>query len=146
MGMLTKTIIVALKKDETILGLLGVPGTGHGAARIAAAPIQGSYALNKLTTTMIIVGTVFGETEETGYEHGILTIEIYIKDTQTDPVKRVADIAARIIALLDLKGSQLNDSYTSTVYRLRKTGFDPGYDATYQCEFGILSFEFFIKK
>jgi len=84
-----------------------------------------------------------GATDEMGYEDGMLTIEIYVKAGNDSPVKKVTDIAKRIINLLDLSGSQLNDTYTPVVYRLRKTSFSMDFDDAGQCHMGIIDFEFY---
>ena len=85
-----------------------------------------------------------GTTDEMGYENGVLTIEIYVKAGIDAPVAKVTDIAKRIVNLLDLKGSQLNNSsYTPVVYRFRKTHFSMDFDDTNQCHAGILDFEFY---
>lgn len=138
--MLTETIISKLAADSTLRTLIG-------ATSAANAPIQAGFTRGEIATYLIAVDTVMGETEEVGgYEHGVLTIEIYVKTGNNSPVKKVTDIAKRIINILDLKGSQLNDSYTTAVYRLRKTGYTTDFDEVGQCHMGIVDFEFYTSR
>lgn len=134
--MLTETIISKLKNDSTLRTLLG-------ATSAALTPIQAGFTRGDVDMYLIAVGTVMGETDETGYENGIITIEIYVKAGIDSPVKKATDIAKRTINLLDLQGSQLNDALTTTVYRLRKTGFTMDFDDSAQCHVGIIDFEFY---
>lgn len=137
--MLTECIIDTLKNDATLRGLLG-------ASTAANSPIMASFSLIEVTNKAISVGVVYGESEETGYEHGIINIEVYVHNSVTNnaPVKMVSDISKRVIVLLDLKGSQLNGTLATKVYRLRKTAFDMLYDDISKCHVGILNFEFYV--
>jgi hypothetical protein len=134
--MITETVIAKLKNDSTLRTLLG-------AADANSAPIQAGFTRGEVLTYLVAVDTVMGATDETGYENGILTIEIYVKAGNDSPVKKVTDVAKRIVNILDLYGSQLNDSYTSAVYRLRKTSFGMDFDDIGQCHMGIIDFEFY---
>jgi hypothetical protein len=143
--MVTETIIDLLKKDATLRGLLGITGTGPTAE--AAAPVMAAFTLTQVTDKAISIGVVYGETDEMAYEHGIVNIEVYVHNTTNNaPVKLVSDISMRIISLLDLKGSQLSGSLTTTVYRLRKTAFDMLYDDVSQCHIGVVNFEFYVSR
>jgi hypothetical protein len=137
--MITETVIAKLKGDSTLRALLGAPDAN-------SAPIQAGFSRAEVNAYLIAVDTVMGATDHTGYEDGILTIEIYVKAGNDAPVKKVTDIAKRIVNLLDLYGSQLNDSYTAVVYRLRKTTFTMDFDETAQCHMGIIDFEFFVSR
>jgi len=138
--MLTETIISKLANDSTLRTLIGATTAND-------APIQAGFARGEVVAYLIAVDTVMGETEEVGdYEHGIMTIEIYVKAGNNSPVKKVTDIAKRIINILDLKGSTLSDSYTTAVYRLRKTGYTTDFDDVAQCHMGILDFEFYTSR
>jgi hypothetical protein len=134
--MITETIIDELKNDSTLRTLLG-------ASSANSAPIQAGFTRGDVESYLVAVGTVMGSSDETGYENGIITIEIYVKAGIDSPVKKATDIAKRIINLLDLKGSQLNDSLTSVVYRLRKTSFTMDFDDSAQCHVGLIDFEFY---
>lgn len=137
--MLTETIISHLKNDTTLRTLLGATTADN-------APIMAEYTLNQVTNKGVFVGVVYGETENPGYEHGIVNIEVYVHNSNNSPVKLVSDISKRVIDIFDLKGSTLNDTNTAVVYRLRKTVFDTLFDETANCHVGILNFEFFVTR
>lgn len=134
--MITETLISVLKNDATLRGLLG-------ASTAASAPIQASFAQGKVDTYLIAVEVVMGETDESGYESGVVSMEVHVKVGEAGPIAKATAIMKRIQAILDLKGSQLNDSYTTTVYRLRKIHGDIDFDQTNQTHVGLLSFEFY---
>lgn len=137
--MLTETIISTLKNDATLRTLLGAPSA-------ASTPIQAGFTRGDVDSYLIAVGTVMGETDEMGYENGMITIEIYVKAGIDSPVAKATSIAKRIINLLDLQGSQLNNTLTTVVYRLRKTGFTMDFDDTAQCHVGLIDFEFYTSR
>lgn len=134
--MITETIIDTLKQDKTLQTILGVTDSN-------AMPVQASFSRDSLVTYLIGVEVVTGETEETGHEHGLITLEIYVKASVSAPIAKVKAILLRINQLLDLKGSSLNGGYTEIVYRLRKIHGETDFDETLQAHVGLLSYEFY---
>lgn len=134
--MLTSTIIAKLKNDSGLRTLIGATSASNASICASAARIQ-------LDQFLIVVDYVIGETEHPGYEHGVITIEVYAKSGINNVVGTISSIMTTINTLLDLKGSSLNDSYTSIVYRMRKLSGDMDFDETRQAHVGTLVYEFY---
>lgn len=134
--MLTSTIISKLKADSALRTLVE-------ATTEANTPICASAARIQLDKYLIVVDYVMGETEHPGFEHGIMTIEVYAKVGINNVIGVINSILLRINTLLDLKGSQLNDTYTSSVYRMRKLSGDIDFDEPRQAHVGTLVYEFY---
>jgi len=137
--MLTETLIANLKADTTLLTLLDVidPTT---------APIQVTYVPINMPNKYIILNLTYGESFHLGYESGVLTIEVYVKDSINQPVAVLKNISERIFQIFDMKGSQLQDSMTTKVYRLRKVGFTDMYDNVTHYYIGSIDFEYFVTR
>lgn len=133
---ITKSIISILRNDSTLRTLLG-------ASSANAAPIYAEYALENITGPTICVAMVLGESHHTGYSDGTMSISVYVPGSAATPVSTVESIVSRIEALLNMKGSQLNDSYTTAVYRLRRTGYDSDFDEQSQAVVGTVDYEFY---
>jgi len=135
--MITETVISVLKNDSTIRTLLDSTTANN-------TPVSASYALNDVAKKFIVVSMVMGESHETNYENGIVHLEIYIKTIDNNsPLSIINSISKRIVDLLDLKGSQLNDSFSAKVYRLRKTSSEVLWDEASQSHVGTMDFEFY---
>lgn len=134
--MLTETLIANLKADTTLLTLLGVTDP-------ATAPIQVTYVPITMPDKYLILNLTYGETFHLGYEAGVVTIDVYVKDSINQPIYVLKGIAERIFQILDMKGSQLQDSLTTKVYRLRKVAFTDMYDNTTHYYIGSIDFEFY---
>lgn len=137
--MLTETLIAKLKADSTLLTLLDVTDP-------AQAPIQVTYVPVNMPNKYLILDLTYGESFHLGYESGVVTIGVYVKDAVDQPVLHLKQIAERIMSVLDMKGSQLQDSMTSIVYRLRKVGFTDFYDNTTHYYIGSIDFEYYVTR
>ena len=137
--MLTPTLINNLKSDPTLVSLLGASGPSD-------APIRSSFIPATNPDKMIIVGVVLGETFHLGYESGVVSVDVYVKDSISSPIETQMGIVNRICQIIDLKGSQLQDSHTSIVYRLRKVDFSQVYENVSHYCVGSLDFEYYIER
>lgn len=96
---------------------------------------------------LVVVSLALGETVRSlDYETGSVIIDVYTKDSLINPVEVNYNIVKRIIALLDTKGSQLSDEFTSTVYDINKTDYDFDYLDSIHCYVGSITFDFFVKR
>lgn len=134
--MITETLIDIFKSDTTLRTLVG-------AADENSCPVYAEYALENISGISICVATVLGESHHTGYSDGTLSISIYVPGAAATPLATMSRIISRIEALLNMKGSQLNDSYTAIIYRLRRTAYEADFDETSQCIVGTLDYEFY---
>jgi len=137
--MLTQTLINTLKNDSTLLDLLGV-------AQPNKAPIRTHFLSIPKAEKFIVVSYTYGETNETGYEFGTITVEVYVKATVRNPITVLDNIVSRVLAILDLKGSQLQDEFTSKVYIVRKTDFTHLYDNKNHFNIGRIDFLFYCEE
>jgi len=135
--MLTETVRQVLSEDGDLLDLLGVDSGD-------VAPIRAGYLITDIPPQVIVIEMVFGRTEQLGYEAGEIRIEIYVKEKHiSEPLAQVKALVERINEILDLKGSQLNDEYTQTIYRLRKTGTTFSYDQDMHAHVASIDYEFY---
>ena len=113
--MITQTIINILKQDSQIQSLLGGPYVSVTNLFSDTVDKQINVSFDLGETNPITAG------EDTAniYE-GTVTVYILVKDSIQEPIKTINNIATRVLQLLDLKGTTLSDSYTTTVYWVRK--------------------------
>ena len=137
--MLTATLIANLKNDTTLRTLLG-------ATTVDNTPVQSSFNLATMPDKLVIVNIVLGETFHLGYESGLCSIDVYIKDSIDQPIKVLLSTVERICEILDLKGSQIQDAYTSLVYRMRKVDFTQAYDNVSHFYYGSIDFEYYVER
>jgi len=114
--MITQTIINVLKQDSQVRSLLDGPY------------VTVTNLFNDTVDKQINVSFDLGETnpitasEDVANIHeGTVTVYILVKDSIQNPIETISNIATRVLELLDLKGSSLSDTYTDTVYWIRKS-------------------------
>lgn len=92
----------------------------------SACPVYATYAFDDTVNKQINVSMNYGETvafDQSADTHdGIVRVYILVKDTQSEPIKTCHQIADRVLSLLDLKGTTLND--TNTIYWVQKMDSD----------------------
>jgi len=117
--LITETIIEVLREDSTLQTLLG-------AASAASCPVFTTHGFQDTADKQINVSYDMGETlpvdQDAKTHDGIFRVYVLVKDTTSEPIKTAHTIAARVLALLDLKGSTLDD--TDTIYWVQKTDSD----------------------
>jgi hypothetical protein len=137
--MLTETLISRMKLDTGVGGVVTLLG-GADSARIQTTFIP-ETTLNKFIT----ISFEYGETDHLGNQSGTIEIDVYVKDNVVTPCATGMAIANRILTLFDLKGSTLADTYTSTVYCLRKVASEQYYNPDIRFYTISLSFAFNVK-
>jgi len=137
--MLPATLISNLKNDTTLRSLLGATSPDN-------TPIQSSFMPAVMPDKLVVVSIVLGETFHLGFENGVCSIDVYIKDSIDQPIKVLLDIVNRICEVLDLKGSQLQDVYTARVYRMRKVDFNQVYDNVSHFYVGSIDWEYYVTR
>lgn len=138
--MLTPTLIKVLKKDTTLRSLLG-------ASSEDTVPIQASFVMEPVVDKYIAVDVLYGESEHTGYEHGLISINICVKGSVQGPIEVCNSLAERVIALLNMKGSTLTVGLSgdvTNIYRLRKMPSEIQWDSDSGLYVLPVSFEFYI--
>jgi hypothetical protein len=119
--MITQTIIKRLREDSTIQSLLDATGSSD-------CPVFVAHNFDDTKDKQINISLHYGATipfDQSGRtSESEILIYVLIKDTLSKPTKKIHDITQRILELLDLKGSALNDTHTNTVYWVQKTDSD----------------------
>lgn len=140
--MITKTIIKILREDSTIQSLLDATSSEN-------CPVFTVFNFEDTIAKQINVSLDYGETvpfEQTDRKthDGRVRLFILIKDTVSEPVEKINDIANRIYTLLDLKGTDLDTS--STIFWIQKLDTDfTHYEDLHLYELTI-TFRFVIKE
>lgn len=140
--MITKTIIKILREDSTIQSLLDATGSTN-------CPVSTEYNFEDTVSKQINVSLDYGETvpfEQTDRKthDGRVRVFILVKDTVSEAIEKIHDIANRIYTLLDLKGTDLDTN--STVFWVQKMDTDfTHYDDLHLYELTI-TFRFVIKE
>ena len=139
--MITKTFVKTLREDATIQTLLGATGSSD-------CPVFTTQNFDETVTKQINISLEYGETLPwscaADIHDGRVLVYILVKDTESGAINTSHTIASRILELLDLKGSVLND--TSTVYWVQKLDSDfTHYDDIHFYEL-LITFRFVIKE
>ena len=117
--MITKTIIKVLQNDSNIQSFLG-------ASSASDCPIFTTFNFDDTVDKQINVSSSYGETipfDQTSKTHdGRVNVYILVKDTLDEPINLIHNIADRVLSLLDLQGTSLDNS--STVYWIQKLDTD----------------------
>ena len=117
--MITEVIINVLTSDSQIQTLLD-------AADASTCPVYTTHRFDDTVDKQINISYDLGETipfDQSAETHdGIFRLYIMIKDTVSEPVELAHNIATRVLALLDLKGTTLDE--TETVYWVQKLDSD----------------------
>lgn len=118
--MITDLVIKTLREDSEIQTLLGATGSSD-------CPVFTTYNFDDSYSKQINVSYEKGETiafdQDASTHDGKFTVYVLVKDTISEPIKTLNQIADRILELLDLKGSTLNDA-NNTVYWIQKLDTD----------------------
>lgn len=122
--MITQTFIKKLREDSTIQSLLNADDAD-------SCPVFTTHNFDNTKDRQINISLHYGESfpfDQSG-ETSELEIIVYVlvKDTLTEPIEKIHNITARILTLLNLKGTSLNDTYTDTVYWVQKMDSDFSY-------------------
>lgn len=136
---LTETLIAKMKADT------GAGGVATLLGGVSTAHIQTTFIPETAVNKFITVSFEYGETDYLGNQSGTIEIDVYVKDTVVTPVATGMAIANRIVTLFDLKGSTLADSYTGTVYCLRKVASEQYYNPDIRFYTISLNFSFNVK-
>jgi len=118
--MITDLVISKLRSDSQIQSLLGASSSSD-------CPVFTTFNFDDTYARQINVsyekgGTVpFDQNAKTSDGH--LLVYVLIKDTEKEAIKKTHQITNRILELLDLKGTSLNDS-NNTVYWIQKLDTD----------------------
>jgi len=118
--MITDLIIAILRNDSEIQSLLEASSSSD-------CPVFTTFNFDDTYSKQINVSYERGETvpfdQEAKTSDGKFTIYILVKDTVSNPIKTLHQIANRVLELLDLKGSTL-DNASNSVYWVQKLDTD----------------------
>jgi len=121
--MITDLVISILRNDTEIQTLLGASSADD-------CPVFTIYNFDDTYSKQINVSLEWGETvpfdQNAKTSDGKFLVFILVKDTESEPIKKLYQITKRVLQLLDLKGSSLNDSNNS-VYWIQKLDTDFNY-------------------
>ena len=108
--MITTTIINVLRSDTTLVTLLG------------AANITSTFKFDDTLDKQINVSLAYGETvpfDQTGNTYdGQVNVYVLVKDTLSEAILSIDAITSRVLTLLDIKGTTLDE--TAIVYWVQK--------------------------
>jgi len=117
--MITKIIINKLRSDSQIQSLLGASGSSD-------CPVFATFNFDDTLDKQINVSVEYGGTipfdQSANTSEGLIRVYILTRDTVSEPIKLIDQIANRVCELLDLKGTTLDN--THTVYWVQKTDTD----------------------
>lgn len=113
--MITQTLINLFRGDSQIQSLMGTQDP-------SSAPVYLANSYSEEKDIQIVVDYVLGETSSIDADlvTGEIAVDVYVKVSTPNSEEIMHQIVKRILDLVDLRGSQLNDLYTSTVYRIKK--------------------------
>ena len=118
--MITDLVISILRNDSQIQTLLGASSSSD-------CPIFTTFNFDDTYSKQINVSYDKGETvpfdQDAKTSDGKFIVYILVKDTESEPIKKIHQISKRVLELLDLKGSTLNNT-NNTVYWIQKLDTD----------------------
>ena len=117
--MITRSIIKILKNDTTICTLLG-------AVDADSCPVFTTFNFDNTVDKQVNVSLEYGETrpfdQDAKTHDGRMRVYVLVKDTVSEPINVMHQIASRVLALLDLKGTTLDTS--NLIYWVQKLDTD----------------------
>ncbi len=122
--MIVQTLIDKLRNDSELQSLLDATGSSD-------CPVSVAHNFDDTKDKQVNISLHYGESlafDQTGdTSESDIIVYVLIKDTLNKPVAKIHAITERILSILDLKGTTLNDTHTNKVYWVQKMDSDFNY-------------------